>query len=46
MDDKITITCCVTIIVLFAMFMLEDASNVINAALTGLFGLAVGKNLK
>ena len=46
MDDKITITLCVTAIVIVAMCLIPNSENVVNSALTGLFGIAVGKNLK
>lgn len=45
MDDKIAVIFCVTVVLIFAMFTVEDPVGTINQGLTGLMGIAVGRAL-
>ena len=45
-DDKAQVIWAVVIIVIAAMFKVEDSAQIVTAGLSGLFGLAVGKSLK
>lgn len=44
-DDKTLVIGATTLICLVAIFKLPDATSVITAVLSGLFGIAVGKAL-
>ena len=44
-DDKHLVIVAVFLICIVGMFMLADPANTIDNALTGLFGIAVGKSL-
>lgn len=43
LDDKALVILSVLLICIVAMFKVPDASNLVNQAITGLFGVAVGK---
>jgi len=45
-DDKNLVILCATVIILAALFTLQDAATIVGQGLTGLFGVAVGKTLK
>ena len=44
-DDKLWVIWCVTAIALCAMFAMDTPESIINAAISGLFGVAVGKSI-
>lgn len=44
-DDKDLVIICATIIALASMWMMKDAT-IISNVVTGLFGVAIGKQLK
>ena len=46
MDDKLAVIIAVTALTLCAMWAFpDDAQTVVNSAMTGLFGIAIGKKL-
>lgn len=45
-DDKGLVIIAVSLITLYAMATLENPTEVVNSALAGLFGVAVGRSLK
>ena len=45
-DDKDLVIICVTLIAFVCAFRLDDPSSIILSIVTGLCGVAVGKNLK
>ncbi len=44
-DDKSLVIIAVTVIALAALFKLDDPTTIISSIASGLFGVAVGKNL-
>lgn len=46
LDDKDLVIIAVTIITVCALYVLTDPIQIVSQAITGLFGVAVGKSLK
>ena len=45
-DDKTVVILCVTLLGLCAFWVMQDPEALITQIVTGLFGVAVGRNLK